>query len=105
MAMSALTMEGARGRLEAAGAIASGWLSLLLLENMMTRLDEVVRVPDAVVVPDFIMDMRAGAAPRRADPAQTGALADLRADPHAHRREMGIARVNAVAMVDFHHVA
>ena len=66
-------LGGGRGR-RPAGWRLTGGLSLLLLENMAARLYEVVRVFDDVVVPDFVMDMRAGAAAGGADPAQARAL-------------------------------
>jgi hypothetical protein len=44
--------------------------SLFLLENMAARLYESVGVLYGVVVPDFIMDMRAGAAACGAYPTQ-----------------------------------
>src|SRR5690348_13564742 len=106
MVISALTIEGAdAARRDAAGAGAAGWLSLLLLENMVPRLDEIIRVLHAIVVPDFVMDMGPGAAPCRTHPSHPGAFADLRSHPHAHRGKMGIARVDAIAVIDFHHIA
>src|SRR6476661_3149088 len=67
--ISALMIEGAdsgRPRLGAGGgatgAGVSGRSLLLLLENMTASLYEVVRVLDGVIVPDFVMDMRTGAA-------------------------------------------
>ena len=68
--MSELMMDGAeswRGRLGAlAGTAAMGWgagmLSLLLLENIAASLDEVVGIFHDIVMQDFVMDMRSGAA-------------------------------------------
>src|SRR5882757_7968188 len=112
--MSALMMEGAdrmRARLGAGvGAAAiigceAGALSLLLLENMAASLDEVVGVLHDVIIPNFVMDMRSGAASGGTHPAQACALADLSSHPHGNRRKMTIACMDSVAMVDFHHVA
>ena len=64
---------GRRGRGGGAGC-GAGTVSLLLLENMAACLYEIVRVLDDIVVPDFVMDMRPGAASGRADPAEPGAL-------------------------------
>src|SRR5438046_1724159 len=111
--MSALMMEGAdrgRARLAAAGAVwgamgVAGTLSLFLLENMAASLDEVVWVLHDVIIPDFVMDMRTGAAARGAHPAQACALADPASQPHVDSGQMAIAGVDAIAMVKLHHIA
>src|SRR5579859_6058864 len=108
MAISALMMEGAdavRVRLDAAAGAAAGWVSLFLLENMMAGLDEIIGILHTVVIPDFVMDMRAGAASGRANPSEPCALADPRPHPHAHRGQVGITRMDAVTVIDFHHIA
>src|SRR3954463_4167635 len=88
IAMSPLMIEGAdapRPRLAAAGTATdgcvAGTLSLFLLENMAAGLDEIVGILGDVIIPDFVMDMRSGAAPGGADPPQASALADMGSDP------------------------
>src|SRR5258706_3938893 len=111
IAISALMIEGAdsaRARLAGAGESGvggGGGASLLLLENMAAGLDEVVGILHDIVIPDFVMDMRSRAASGGTHPAEIGALADLPSHPHADLGEVTIARVNSVAVVDFHHIA
>src|SRR5688572_21424268 len=108
---SALMMEGAASwRARRCGiswvvAWGAGRAPLLLLENIAARLNEVVGVFDGIVVPDFVMDMRSGAAAGGADPAQAAAFGQRGAGPHRDRRQMAIACVDAIAVIDFHHVA
>src|SRR5215469_4977277 len=111
--ISALMMEGAdsaRVRLActcgAAGrTCGAGPASLLLLENMAASLDEVVGISYGVIIPDFIMHMGSGAAARGAHPSQGIALGNLCSHPDADDGEVPIACVDAVAVVNFHHVA
>src|SRR3954465_15611239 len=72
---------------------------------MAASLYEVVRVLDDIVVPDFVMDMRASAASRRADAAKARALGQISAHLHADGGEMAIAGVEAIAVIDLPHIA
>ena len=58
------------------GGGASG-ASLLLLENMAACLDEIAGVSHDIVIPDFIMDMRPGAAARGTESSEGGAFVEL----------------------------
>src|SRR3954471_20786205 len=79
---SLLMIEGApplRGRLGCtAGAGAAGATSVsLLFENIATCLDKLFRIPDRLVIPHFVVDVRARAAPGRTQPAYDRALVHL----------------------------
>ena len=101
---SALMIEGAErargrawrcaGRLRHRGAGRRS-VSLLLLENMAASLYEVARVSHDVIIPDFVMDMRAGAAAGGPDVSDRRAFGDLRADLHCNRGKMAVACMNA----------
>src|SRR3954464_1896281 len=81
-----------------AGA-ASGWS--LLFENIATCLDELFRVSDGPVIPHFIMDVRACAAARGAEPAYDSALVDLSSRYGNDFPQMSVAGANAIAVIDF----
>src|SRR5690349_16788588 len=104
-------MEGAArpwARLGGAAVGAGGGgagTSLLLLENMAAGLDEVAGISGHVVVPDFIMDMRSGAASGGADASQIGAFSHPASHPHTDGGEMAVAGVDAIAVIDLHHIA
>src|SRR5215469_18968871 len=55
------------------------------------------------VDPHLIVQMRAGAAAGTADRTDALMLVDAIADAHENPRQMGIARLNAVAVIDFDH--
>src|SRR5689334_14213141 len=116
MTASALRIEGAEPRaglragagVTAATALirlGAGLVSLGLLENMATCLYETARVADFFVVPDFVMDMRAGAAAGGAYPSDVGPLRHPHARAHCDPRKVTISCMDAQPMVDFHHVA
>src|ERR1051326_1716767 len=109
---SLLMMEGApllRGRLGCTGAAcvcATGGVSgSLLFENIATCLDKLFRVSHRLVIPHFIVDVRARAAPGRTEPADDSALVHLSSQLRFDLRQMSVARANSMAMVDFHGVA
>src|SRR5262245_9986222 len=64
----------------------------LVFENIMPRPDKPSRVPDRVVVPDFVMDVVPRAAPGRANQPDHIAFFQLSADRHADLGEMAVAR-------------
>src|SRR5579871_829615 len=108
---SLLMMEGAppllRGRLGCtvgAGATGVGSGSLLF-ENIATCLDELFGVFHRLVIPHFVMDVRACAAPRRTEPADNGTLVHLSSQLSLDLCQMSIACTNPVAVIDFHGVA
>ena len=62
------------------GATGSGTLSLLLLENMPSCLDELAWIPHHVGQPYLVVNMRAGTAPGRSKPADRCAFLNLSAN-------------------------
>src|SRR5579872_2628570 len=109
---SALIMDGAEARvarLTEAGAGAAGGVVAaavsFLLENMSAGLDEGARVSHDIVIPNLIMHMRSRAAPSRSKLSDRSACRDIRPYLHQDRREMAIARVDAEAVINLHHVA
>src|SRR5580765_108717 len=58
----------------AAAGAAGGAVSLLLLENMASSLDEFARISHDVVIPDFVVNVRASAASRRSEFSDRRAL-------------------------------
>src|ERR1700678_1081390 len=112
--MSALMIDGADRTLvrldrgTGAGAIiccGTGAVSLVLLENMAASLEEIVGVFYDVVIPNFVMDMRSGAASGRTNSTQTLAFGDPGSHAHDNRGKMTIACAHTVAMIVFHHIA
>src|SRR4051812_32394072 len=106
---SALMIEGAAedrpGARLGAGAGAAfiigmaGGESLGLLENMAACLDEIAGVTHDVIEPNFVMNMRPGGAPCRADPAKRRALIDPGAQFHRDRRQMSVTGANAETVI------
>src|ERR1700690_3698698 len=72
---------------------------------MATCLYETVRIADFVIIPHFVMNMRAGAAAGGPKQSNHRALADLRAQRDGYLRKMTIACMNSKAMINFDHVA
>src|SRR5579863_7621590 len=113
---SALMIEGAvperpsrLGGVLAAGAMpmltGEGAGSLLLLENMTACLYEVAGITHGVIIPDFVMNMRPGAAACGPHTPDRGAFLDPHAHPYANLGKMTVACMKPQAVVDFHHVA
>src|SRR5215470_3381739 len=117
---SALMMEGAvlraAGRGGASGALIPGmpalvvvttsdFVLLLAFENIAPRFQEVHWVQGSSVDPHLVMHMGALAAPRAAEKPDLVAIVDRVAELHVDAGKMGIARVDAEAVVDLHHAA
>src|SRR5665213_1335566 len=109
---SALMIEGAvlrptrlGGNNGAAEMLGAGIMASLLLENMAACLYEIARVAYDIIIPDLIMNMRAGAAAGGPHAPDNRALAHLGAHRHGNLGKMTIACMHAKTMVDFHHVA
>src|SRR5512135_2909343 len=85
---SALMIEGAEERAarfacgaDAATAAAAVAVSFLL-ENMSASLDKGARVSNDVIVPNLIVHVRPGAAPRRSEFSDRSSFGDLNPYPH-----------------------
>src|ERR1700722_9757169 len=112
---SALMMEGAvpERPVRLSGGLARGVAPMLagaetgslLLENMTACLYEVAGVTHHVIIPDFVMDMGAGAAAGGPHASDRGTLFDPHAHPYGNRGKMTVACMKPHAVVDFHHVA
>src|SRR5215469_11752311 len=72
---------------------------------MPACLYEVAGVTHQVIVPNFVMNMGPGAAAGGSHPSDCGTLIDLHAHPNANRGKMTVTRMEAHAVINFHHVA
>src|SRR5262245_52639624 len=68
---SALMIDGAEERAArlSGGTLGEAGAESFLLENMAPRLDKGSRISDDLVVPDLVVHVRSGAAPRRSEPS------------------------------------
>src|SRR5580704_16305544 len=101
MIEGAMPRDGRLGRGGAAGlprlrGAGAGTGSLGLLENMSACLDEVAGIAHDVVEPDFVMDMRTGAAPGGTNASNFRAPGHLHAGAHQDRGQMPITCVDAI---------
>src|SRR5258706_4698506 len=76
-----------------------------LVENMSSSLDERARVSHHVVIPDFVVDVRPGAAPGRTKSSDRSSHRHVRSYLHQNGGQMAVACVDTETMVDFHHIA
>src|SRR5689334_14903828 len=73
--------------------------------NIGPRPQETLRVLRPAIDPDFVVQVRAGRTPGRAHAADALADADLLADADRDHRQVGVAGLEAVAVVDLDGVA
>src|SRR5580698_2836800 len=106
---SALIIEGAASRplrfAGACGAAGTSVESLVLLENIATCPNEPSRIPHRIGAPHFVVDVWAGAAPRRSEFADGRAFLNFSTDLDENGRQMPVSRLKTIAMVNFDQIS